>query len=537
MARDERGQKEKVILQVSATQVTCDKAGEGGCGPSPAEILLLKRRKVRLLQERAALTKNFGLLNYRPLEKQDKFHRAGKFRKRLVSAGNRFGKTTLGCAEDCAWLYGERVWYAKDDEARTAGIPRRPVKGLVIAIDWEKVDELWTSERGDTPGKLWTMLPHDFVKSKRRNHAGAICEVECTNGSVLRFDTVKSWMSNPLGLESSDWDFIHVDEPCPEKMYSAAARGLVDRGGSSWFTLTPLREPWITDLFYPRNLDRKKLPDELVQKDRWSIRGTMHDNITLSKEGVNDYLSSLPQQERECRELGIPLELAGLIYKEFDWDRHVLKDVPQGWSSFNSPPLNYSIYVAIDPHPAVPHMVLFLAVDEGGRKFLYDEIFLSCKINELCEMLHAKSTALTKDGLKDRHIIRILCDPTIYVNNPVTGENIESEFVRHGVFVEKASKALSQGILRVQEELKREDNIYVAPNLAETLYEFQAYCWDEDKGKPVDKDDHAMECLYRLLIDNPVYIPPPSVGSNSPAIELEIGSPSLESLDDDTIVL
>jgi len=34
-----------------------------------------------------------------------------------------------------------------------------------------------------------------------------------------------------MGSESSDFDFVHVDEPCPEPMYKAAARGLIDRNG------------------------------------------------------------------------------------------------------------------------------------------------------------------------------------------------------------------------------------------------------------------------------------------------------------------
>jgi hypothetical protein len=38
------------------------------------------------------------------------------------------------------------------------------------------------------------------------------------------------------GSESSDWDFLHIDEPCPRDMYVANARGLIDRGGSDWFT-------------------------------------------------------------------------------------------------------------------------------------------------------------------------------------------------------------------------------------------------------------------------------------------------------------
>ena len=31
--------------------------------------------------------------------------------------------------------------------------------------------------------------------------------------STIELDTVRSYMANPMGLESSQWDWIHVDEP------------------------------------------------------------------------------------------------------------------------------------------------------------------------------------------------------------------------------------------------------------------------------------------------------------------------------------
>ena len=52
-------------------------------------------------------------------------------------------------------------------------------------------------------------------------------------------------MANPMGLESSQWDWIHVDEPIPEAMWNAVSRGLMDTGGSAWFTCTPIAEQWI----------------------------------------------------------------------------------------------------------------------------------------------------------------------------------------------------------------------------------------------------------------------------------------------------
>lgn len=435
-----------------------------------------------------------GLSFYRPFLKQDAFHQAGLlFKRRMVRAGNRFGKSTLGCAEDCAWLRGERPWYAESAPARRGGIPQHAVKGLVITTDWDLVDDIWTSQRGENPGKIWRFLPKDgFVKSWRRNHSGAIDTIECANGSLMKFDTVKSFMANPQSSESADWDFIHVDEPCPEKMYKAAARGLMDRNGASWFTLTPLREWWINDMFFPEDTQGK--PRDNV----WAVQGSTYDNPNLPPEAIREFEAGLTAEERECRILGIPLNLSGLIYKAFSWDKHVLKSVPKGWESYGSPPKDYSIYVFIDPHPQTPHAALFCAVSPLGQRFYFRDLFVHCSIEEF-----AKLILEVCDG---RHVVCVRVDPLAYINDPITESNMAEEFGRCGVWAEKATKALQHGILRVQGELAKEGTVYFSPACTRTLWEIQRYAWDEKDNKPVDKDDHMMENLYRCELEFPRYI-------------------------------
>lgn len=466
------------------------------------DLAALRLRKLQLKTEKLKLLRKFGLLHYRPHPKQDAFHRAAKFKHRMVRAGNRFGKSQMGCAEDCAWLLGERPWYPRTEEARYVGIPKRPVKGLVITTDYDKVNEIWTSQEGHRPGKLWQLLPADFVKNTHRNSSGCIDAVFCQNGSALYFDTVKSWANNKQSAESSDWDFVHVDEPCPHALYNAHARGLMDRGGSSWFTLTPLQEVWINDMFFPRRLGHTDLskPNQTVftSGTKWSTVGTTYDNPYLKAEDIKEYEDSLDADERACRIQGLPLELAGRVYKEFDWDKHVLKDLPIGWEDFRHPPRNYTLYYGIDPHPQTPHAVLFCAVSPQGQKFFFNEIFHHCVISELAGLIHEIADPY--------YVARAKCDPLAYISDPITGTTIEEEFYSHGIFVEKATKALSVGILKVKAELKKKDaGLYFSPELEETLWEFERYVWDKD-NKPVDKDDHMMENLYRLLMDDLPYV-------------------------------
>lgn len=462
------------------------------CGAVDPELLVLKRRELMLRRQRMSALKVDALPFYKPHEKQVAFHAAGTlFRRRMVRAGNRFGKSLMGCAEDCAWLRRERVWVPEDAPERRGGIPQHPIKLLTVTTDWDKVDEIFTSQRGEM-GKAWRYLPRDgFVKGVRRNHSGAIDTIECANGSLWRFDTVKSFMANPMGLESSDWDAIHVDEPCPEQMWKAMSRGLIDRNGAAWFTLTPLREPWINDLFFPQDTGG------LLRDGVWAVTGAIYDNPYLSREAIAEFEASLTEEEKQCRLHGIPLHLAGLVYKEFSWDKHVLKRLPEGWKQWNQPPKSYTIYYAIDPHPQTPHAVLFCAVSPLGQRFYFMDIFKHCSIGELARLIHE-----VVDGYP---CVTGRIDPLAYINDPITETNMAMELATHGIYVEKATKALAQGILRVQAALAKEP-VYFTPACKRTLWEIQRYCWDEGKDRPVDEDDHTMECFYRIELMEPRWV-------------------------------
>lgn len=475
----------------------------------PSEAILLKQQLLALKREKLEKVKKFGLAFYKPHAKQDAFHRAGAYKRRMYRAGNRSGKSQAGVAEDCAHFLGERPWYGKDDPARYEGIKPGRSKGIVITTDWDKVDEVFTGQgRGGDVGKLWKFLPDGYVVKTRKNHSGVIDYVEGRDGSVIRFDTVKSFMMNPMGAESSDYDWIHWDEPAPQPMHKAMNRGLIDRGGKEWFTLTPLSEAWINDLFFP-NIKATKSTKEF-QQDRngrplsWVVTGTTYDNPYLSKDDIEDFESSLTEEEKLCRIHGIPLAMSGMVYKSFDYDKHVLKELPKGFEDFFSPPRNWPVYISIDPHPQTPHAVLFVAVSPLGQKFIFDEIFEQVVIEQLVEQIFQKTTFR---GYTIANPTK--CDPFAWINDPVTGSCMADEFMRHGLLVEKASKNKSHGILNMEAEFRKENNIYVNPYLRRWLFEISHYTYDKE-NKPRDKDDHLMEAMYRLFINEPVYFEPNS---------------------------
>ena len=97
---------------------------------------------------------------------------------------------------------------------------------------------------------------------------------------------------------------------------------------------------------------------------------------------------------------------------------------------------------------------------------------------------------------------------------------ISSSVFTGGVFVEKASKDLSRGIITTQTALNetltsplgvKSRKILFGEHLQETRWEFDHYTWNPARpNKPIDKHDHMMENLYRLVLEGLDYVKPDS---------------------------
>jgi hypothetical protein len=373
------------------------------------------------------------------------------------------------------------------------GLPPYPAKQLIVCTNWDKVHEIWTSQEQDRPGKLWKFLPKGFIKSASRGHTGVIDEVIGENGSLLKFMSVDAYKKQPLSAESSDWDRCSLDEPAPNGLWKAVARGLVDRHGQGDFTLTSLEELWIYEYF---NLDELPADAPDTVKDRFSVRATMFDNPYLSDNAIIAYQAELNEDEIQCRIHGVPLELSGLIYKEFKKPEHVLTTLPEGWRDWHLPAKDLILYIRADTHPVRPHAVSFFVVGPSDIPVQIHEIYMGCDADTLAESINAyvASTGLFLGGFK--------LEPAAWIKDPSNRTvSIAKVLAKHGLYPRPGSKDLSGGILAVRSALKRKRILFV-PTLKRTFWEIARYRYDPKTGKPIDEDDHMMENLYRLVIDN-----------------------------------
>lgn len=472
------------------------------------EILEVKKEILRLQAEKEDTFRKRRLWFFQPSTKQLEFFEHSGHKRRAAFCGNRFGKSTLGVVEDVCWLIGYRPFFPEGHPLRTLGIPRHGVKGLVVAEDWDKVKEIFTNDdSAERQGKFFEFLPDDFIKKKHRNEKGIVDQITVASEvdgvireSVVIFDTVKSYKQAPASFESSDWDFIHIDEPVMQELWNAVSRGLIDRGGCSWWLLTPLKEVWM----YNEMVDNSKLFPHLF----WHFEASMDDNPTLSPEDKELYLNSLPEDERIARQTGKPLAHSRLVFGHYDEDVHVVEVVPS-WPNPSRPPIENMVVYAVDTHPQTPHAVLFASVSPMGEVDIYDELYQKGMITELAGWI--------KEKLQGLRVYYGLCEPAAWNEDQGSGKSYADIFGECGLDLIPASKRKEDAIILTQQWFKqRTVNFRIHKRCKRLRHEIVNHYFDKD-NRPEDKQDHLIECLRRLVIhDNFQYYPPYITGKPLP---------------------
>lgn len=487
--------------------VAATENNETGLTDSQKETYRRKQRLLTLLQKKRALLDEFKVDFVRPNDGgQNDFFSNGDKLRRFIIAGNRFGKSFCGVLEDLSWCLGERRFYPEGDPRRRLGIPSRGVKGLVIVQTWDKVEELFTSEGvgGSPKGKLIDMCPARYIVNRWKDNMGRTTKIAFryildgqVRESILHFATVQSYLRNEMVLESSDWDFIHVDEPIPRDMWIACSRGLVDRRGSAWFLLTPLCEMWIYD-------DAVKFSME--QPDKYFFyQGSALENKHVK--GLEEFYSTLSEEELACRRDGKPMAMGRLVIHAYNEKRHLLKGVPKGWKNEKEPPKECMVAVAIDTHPQTPHAVLVCAVSLTDVIF-FDERFERGSIKGIADWLKSKPYF--------DQIMYTLIEPAAFITDQSSGMSYADEFEANGILLEKGSKARTECIKLTNERFfDKTRPMYIHESLKQTRKEIMSWYFGKD-NKPNDSNDHLMECMGRLVMhDNLNYHEPPWIGQRA----------------------
>lgn len=317
--------------------------------------------------------------------------------------------------------------------------------------------------------------------------------------------SLMTYEQDPKEFESVDLGAVFCDEPPTEEIFNACLSRLrVGEGGIQCGFFTPLAS---AAFIFDRFIDN---PTQTIAD--W-IYITVWDNVVspetrgfLKKETVERLIESYTPEEREARIEGKFMHLGGLIFKEFDRSKHIVKTtLPELTANLQSH--SWKVVYAIDPHPVENTAVLFMAILPDGRRVFIDEIWLGVdcgiiakKINEIltyCERLGA-------DTLKRIGLI----DPSAVIKDKLRGDRSwKDDLFKAGIKTIEATKDRDRADDMIRQELRGtiNPNIYFLSGLvSRTIWEFARYQKNpNDPTKRLDRDDHMVENGGRLLLAFP----------------------------------
>lgn len=417
---------------------------------------------------------------YVPHPKQELFHKATE-KKRLYIGGNRSGKTTGGIIEDLWWLT-HRHPYRK--------IPDRPIAGRIVCVDFlNGIEKIIKPQL-----KQW--VPNSELRGGSWDSAydAAVRTLNFQNGSFVELMSYDQDLDKFAGVPR---DFVHYDEEPPEDIYKECSARLVDRGGSSWFTLTPVEGmEWIFDQLYEPGL--AKAPGISV------VEVDMTENPHLSAESVSEYLSGLDADELAIRGSGKFIIRGGLVYKAFNTEIHLIDPIDP--SMFKG--MNYKKYFSLDHGFNNPTSCHWHAVDADNQVITYDEHYAAGMIiDDHAKIIMEKEK---RHGYKPH--IRV-CDPALAQRNGVTGTSIQTEYALRGIGMVLGNNDVATGVAKVNEYLTTlgphgkplwlitKNNVNLIREIAKLRWKTWANHKQTSTNNPYEqihkKDDHACdECRY-----------------------------------------
>lgn len=400
------------------------------------------------------------------------------------TGANRSGKTMIGSVLAISTAVGVYLWNGE----RLYFPHNKPRKIRYVGQDWEK------HIKAVVIPELTKWWPQNRPLKKKKNSQG----VEALWRDELTGSTIEIMSNNQDSDLHEGWkgDLIIYDEPPKRDIRVANARGLVDRQGRELFCMTLLKEAWV-DREVIKAVDEDGKPDSTV----FNVHTDIYSNVGfgITEEGVKQFAKTLTDEEKEARLKGIPSYMSGLVYPQYERRTHLI-------DRFQIP-IDWMVDIAIDIHPREKQAILFCAVAPDGRKYLVNEIWghgdgtwVGEEIVRCCRM-------------NSYRVNRIIIDPLSKgdKNNPHTVfDKVSLVLIQYGYFLETATKDKTSGILEIRNHLlgpNKEPSLFIFNDLIRTIFEIEGYMYDKETQKPMDKDDHMMENLYRIMLLNTNWMP------------------------------
>lgn len=353
-----------------------------------------------------------------------------------------------------------------------------------------------------------------------------------TNGSTIKFGHFNSYQSASQEYQGQEYDWIFMDEATQFlesefRLMGGCLRGVNEFPKRFYLTCNPggIGHRWVKRLFIDRQFKTDSSnPEENEDPEEYNfIQATVEDNTALMRsEGGRAYLkslSALPENIRAAHRYGDWDALSGNYFPEFSTAVHVVNPfaIPKHWKRYRT--IDYGLDMLA---------VLWVAVDEDGRAYVYRELKMTDQIvTDAARLIHDNT------GLSEKIQITF-APPDLWNRQKDTGKNMAELFMTSGVALVKADNNRVQGWLQVKEFLKVKNGkpgLVIFKTCRGLIEDIQAIQSDEKNPNDCAKEPHEIThindalryfCISRTL---------PGEQEKEPDIEYEEESIRIENYD------
>jgi len=262
---------------------------------------------------------------------------------------------------------------------------------------------------------------------------------------------------------------------------------------------------WVYDEVYEKWNDGR-------DKDIECFISRTSDNPYIDRLEIKRIEESFYDEEKIARLEGAFVEFAGMVYKEFKKDLHLIPrfPIPDHWLKIRG----------LDPGLNNPTACVWWAVSPANEHFIYDEYYETDKtIKDFADDIKAKT------GLQKMSYTVI--DPAACSRSPAHPElrSVREEYARNGIWTIIGNNDVSYGINAVKELFhvnpsSGRPRLFIFDDLYNFRKEITRYRWDSfrhhseeknQKEKPKKVMDHLMDAMRYIAASNPRFT---AVGDN-----------------------
>lgn len=335
----------------------------------------------------------------------------------LFRAGNRQGKSTVGCAELIFRARGKHPFKT---------VKAGPVRLALVCFSAPQSVEIQRV--------LWDLVDKSELKegvefSARTGFRGHRPVVEFKNGSSI---TVYSSAQGAGALAGAEFDYVLLDEPPSQDVFDEALQRVTNTGGSLGLTLTPINGPplpWLRALCEAGTVvdyHQVLTPESQVSPLTGLVR--------RSKDGRPWDASFIEELRSKTNPIDAPIRLdgewesrsTGQFFACFDKDRHISRVLPN---------VDLTLCLGVDFASADRELGMAAVLsgyykDDSGKTFVYvlDEAILP-GVTSMADFAKSILRMLRDNSLEWHHL------DSVFADNPVKSRYTISSALELGKYL------------------------------------------------------------------------------------------------------